>query len=803
MPATARRSSGTKPAHKALARFPSNDTRQTSLPFKWLHGDPRGLIVDLFAGGGGTSMGVKMAFGREPDIAINHSASAIAMHAANHPNTIHYQEDVFAVDPATALAGNPVFILSASPDCRHFSPAKGGALVDRRIRGLIWVVLHWVSLPEWQRPRFIMIENVPAIQSYGPLIGDPDGDYDWRQPDLPKDPGTPDSARAGQYYRQFLRDLASFGYTIDTRVRNAADDGAPTIRTRWWLIARFDGQPIRWPEATYAPRHDASVAAGLVKPWRPVADCIDFNDRGTSIFARKKDLAEKSQDRLAHGVHRYVIGAADPFIVTCNHGGHGFRGQEINSPFLTVTAARDAHGIVTALGTPLSPTMNADQPAAGPAAQIASAAFLQTYYGTKKDGSGAARGQTLHEPARTQSTANRFGFQTVTMAPVSAYFLDRQFGQSKGASVREPGPTVLAGGLGKTALANTFLHPINITSAAFLTKFQQNSVGQDLRDPCHTVMAGALRFGLENVELALLAYMAQHNGNGVIGRSMREPCATIMTKATQQQPVVAFLTQYKGRSVGQPIGNPSTTIETRDTHGLVAHHLLHLKGTATAGFPVDAPAPAIQAQGQHLAGVATHLQPLRPIAGSAAATVTPLDPSKAVPYETALLDAIPPHLHTTVRRVRRLLARVDWRRAAARSGLATQHATDPILMAIATDLAAQHPALPLLSPADVPHLLGLVKLHGVWWQIVDIEMRMLRPRELARIQSFPDDYIIDRGADGRRLTQEQTVEKLGNSVCPFQAAANLRANFPDGLALTVRNPNSFARRKGRSVSAVH
>lgn len=691
MPATARRTRATKPAHTALARVPSNDSRQTSLPFKWLHGDPRGLIVDLFAGGGGTSEGVKMAFGREPDIAINHSASAIAMHAANHPNTIHYQEDVFAVDPATALAGNPVFILTASPDCRHHSAAKGGGLVDRRIRGLIWVVLHWASLPEWQRPRFIMIENVQQIQSYGPLVGDPEGDYDWHQPDVPKEPGKPDAARAGLYYQQFLRELAAFGYTIDTRVRNAADDGAPTIRTRWWLIARFDGQPIRWPEPTHAPRHAPEVAAGAAKSWRPVADCVDFSDRGTSIFGRKKDLAEKSQDRISHGVHRYVIGTADPFIVTLNHSGNGFRGQSLDDSFVTVTAARDAHGLVTALGTPVTSV-----------------------------GSDAT------------------------------------------------------------------------TSAAFLTKFQQNSIGQDLRDPCHTVMAGALRFGLEQVEMTQLAYMAQHNGNGVIGRSMHEPCATIMTKATQQQPVVAFLTQYKGRSVGQTLASPSTTVETRDTHGVVAHHLLHLKGTATSGFSVASPAPAIQAQGQHLADVATHLQPLQtPAAYGALFDTRPsvtLDQSKTVPYETALFDCIPTDLHIAVRRVRRLLARVDWRRAAARSGLASQHAADPVLNNIAADLAAQYPIHPPDVPADLPHLLGLVKLAGMWWQIVDIEMRMLRPRELARIQSFPDTYEIHRGADGRRLTQEETVEKIGNSVCPLQAAANLRANFPNGLAPVVHSP---------------
>jgi len=246
-----------------------------------------GLIVDLFAGGGGASEGIRMALGRCPDVAINHDADAIAMHEANHPSTRHYHEDIFAVSPREATNGRPVSLLWASPSCTHFSRAKGGKPLNEQLRSLAWVVVDWAREV---RPAVICLENVAEFQTWGPLLED----------------GTVDRARAGETFREFVSALVDLGYRVEWRVLNAADFGAPTSRRRLFLIARCDGLSLAWP----APTH----GQGLL-PVRTAAECIDWKLPVPSIFGRTRPLAEKTLARIEAGLQRYVFDAEKPFLV--------------------------------------------------------------------------------------------------------------------------------------------------------------------------------------------------------------------------------------------------------------------------------------------------------------------------------------------------------------------------------------------------------------------------------------------------------------------------------------------------------
>lgn len=316
------------------------------------------LFVDNFAGGGGASTGIEMAIGRSVDIAINHDPDAIAMHKANHPASKHYCEDVWQVDPVEACAGNPVALAWFSPDCKHFSRAKGGKPVDKNIRGLAWVAIKWAYTV---RPKVLMLENVPEIQTWGPLGND----------------GKPIKERAGETFMGFILALTGgipawhpayqemcdalsieptsemaqklqkgLGYKVQHRTLKSCDYGAPTTRTRFYLIARCDGRPIVWAEPTHAPKDSEAVKLGLKLPYRTAAECIDWSIPAQSIFERKKPLAENTMRRIARGIQKFVIDNPEPFIVTVNHSGEGFRGQSTDEPLGTITA-KNGYGVVT------------------------------------------------------------------------------------------------------------------------------------------------------------------------------------------------------------------------------------------------------------------------------------------------------------------------------------------------------------------------------------------------------------------------------------------------------------------------
>lgn len=276
------------------------------------------LVVDLFAGGGGASTGIEQAIGRHVDIAINHAADAVALHQANHPQTQHFVSDVFEVDPLVVADGRPVGLLWASPDCKHFSKAKGGKPVNKNIRSLAWVVVKWAKLV---RPRVICLENVEEFQTWGPLLKN----------------GRPCPDRKGRTFARWKQSLEALGYKVEHRELRACDYGAPTIRKRLFLVARCDGMPIVWPAPTHAEK--PAKGSGL-KPWRTAAECIDWSLPCPSIFERERPLADATLRRIAHGVMRYVVNAAEPYVVRIGHTGHGDSGKvrSVREPVSTITS---------------------------------------------------------------------------------------------------------------------------------------------------------------------------------------------------------------------------------------------------------------------------------------------------------------------------------------------------------------------------------------------------------------------------------------------------------------------------------
>ena len=295
------------------------------------------LIVDNFAGGGGASTGIEIATGRSVDIAINHDPKAIAQHRANHPSTKHYCESVWDVDPVKACGGHPVAMAWFSPDCKHFSKAKGGKPKDKNIRGLAWVALRWAGKV---RPRVIMLENVEEFKTWGPL----------------NRRHHPIKSKQGDTFRKFVHQLEDLGYTVSHRELVAADYGAPTMRKRFFLIARCDGKPIIWPEPTHAPKDSPEVAAGRKKPYVGAYTQIDLSLPCPSIFDTKEEiwkkygiraqrpLAEKTMKRIARGLKKFVLENPEPFIVTVNHGGER-EPRDITDPMPTITG-KHGFGIV-------------------------------------------------------------------------------------------------------------------------------------------------------------------------------------------------------------------------------------------------------------------------------------------------------------------------------------------------------------------------------------------------------------------------------------------------------------------------
>lgn len=517
----------------------------------------REIIVDNFAGGGGASTGIEMAIGRSVDIAINHDPNAVAMHTTNHPDTLHYCESVFDIHPRAATAGRPVGLAWFSPDCRHFSKAKGAKPVEKSIRGLAWIVIRWALDVG---PRVMMLENVEEFRTWGPLLA----------PEM-----RPDPARAGETFRAFVgmlttgvpeehpalveccdflsmstaseqaqRLVSGLSYDVDFRELRACDYGAPTIRKRFFMVMRRDGQPIVWPEASHGDPKSPAVLAGKLAPWRTAAECIDWSIPAPSIFDRKRPLAENTLKRIARGIQRFVIDSAQPFIVKCNHtttrGTYDyFRGQSLAEPLQTITKT---HGYAVAVphltkfrtgatGQPVTepvPTVTAGtstRPGGNGHAlglvEAALAPFIAGAGGPKY----SAKPRSAEQPMHTLCNTNH----ACVIAPVIA----RQFGASVGHRADEPSATVTAGGGGKSQLVSAFLakhyggnytgpgvrmdepfhsvttldHHAAVTS--HLIKLRGTNIGQPTDTPLQTVTAGGTHFGEVSTSLAVDGYDEQ------------------------------------------------------------------------------------------------------------------------------------------------------------------------------------------------------------------------------------------------------------------------------------------------------
>lgn len=409
------------------------------------------LIVDNFAGGGGASTGIEMATGVSVDIAINHDPEAIRMHKTNHPTTKHYCEDVWKVDPVEACNGHPVGLVWCSPDCKHFSKAKGSQPKSNFIRGLAWVACRWAGLV---RPRVIMLENVEEFKTWGPL----------------NRRHHPIKSKQGETFRKFVRQLEELGYVVEFRELVAADYGAPTTRKRFFMIARCDGKPIVWPEPTHAPAESEAVKKGVLKPYVGAYTQLDFSLPCPSIFDTSerimekygiravRPLAQKTMDRIARGIKKFIIDNPDPFIVEniapviekAYGGNYTGSGSEVSDPLNTITAV-DHNRLVAAT-------------------------LIQYHSETSHK---EVRGQAIKGPIMTVDGSNRYGLVTS--------FLSKFYKSGIGQDEREPLHTVTtsAGHFGEVRV--------------FLIKYYSNGTANDIQKPLDAITTHD-RFGLVTIK---------------------------------------------------------------------------------------------------------------------------------------------------------------------------------------------------------------------------------------------------------------------------------------------------------------
>ena len=587
-----------------------------------IHGE---LLVDNFSGGGGTSTGIELATGYSVDIAINHDPEAIRMHKTNHPYTKHYCEDVWQVDPVAACKGHPVGLAWFSPDCKHFSKAKGGKPKDKFIRGLAWVACRWAGLV---RPRVIMLENVEEFKTWGPLNR---GHH-------------PIKAKQGKTFEKFVQQLTDLGYEVQFKELVAADYGAPTMRKRFFMIARCDGKPIVWPEHTHAPADSEAVKAGLLKPYVGAYTQLDFSLPCPSIFDTAEEikekygiravrpLAPKTMERIARGLKKFVLENPEPFIIQCNHGGER-KPNDIREPMPTITG-KHGYGIV-------EPYM----------VQIGQTGFA------------ADRSKDVREPLTTIVSKNEHCLIEPKLAPYMG--------------------------------TNTTNHP-----------------GGNCKEPIHTITTG-------NQQCLITPTLIQYSetrDNSITGQHFKDPIMSV-DEANRRERETAFLHKYYDggyKGAGESMEKPLPTVTSWDHNSVVTANLIQMNNHCD-GRDVRDPIPTITAGDGHFGEVRAFL----------------------IKYY----------------------------------GQGTGQ-----------DIKAP------LDTVTAQDRFGLVTINGTDYQIVDIGLRMLEPRELYGCQGFPDDYIIDHDYTGKTYPRSEQVRRCGNAVCPPIPAALVRANLPD-LCVAKRTPN--------------
>lgn len=655
------------------------------------------IVVDSFAGGGGASLGIAQALGREPDVAINHDAAAIAMHAANHAGTKHFTEDIWKVSPFTATKGAPVGLLWSSPDCAHFSRAKGAKPVKKSIRSLAWIVVKWAAEV---RPRVIILENVREFEDYGPLLQAFACKYSgpaemgpltikcgWRgtkQKACPRcgspveaqvlPDGSPvlipDPTRKGLSFKRWVGRIRNLGYEVQWRNLNASDYGAPTHRRRLFLIARCDGRPIVWPAPTHGDpkKLDDTPLFGRLQPWNTAASCIDWSIPCPSIFERKRPLAENTLRRIAMGIKRYVLDNPTPFIVQVNHGGPEFRGQDLGEPLSTVTG-KHGYGVVTPF-------------------------VARCAHGEGHRGNG-------HLPATEPLPTVLASKDYAVVAPLLA-----RIGQTNGngkytQETTEPVTTVTS------KAEHLLVTPVLVGAGGPARAGEPKPVDA----PLGVVMA-------KNSQALVAATMVQTGYTERKGQSPRcldleKPLGTVVD-GQKHAAVTAFLAKHYGGVVGHEVDRPIGTVTAWDHHSVVETKLAPCVMTNTTDHPgasAESPLPTQTTGNHHYLAVANLVR------FNHAALVY----SFLVKYfGTAIGANLIEPMHTATGK--------------DRFGLVT------------------------------------VLVNGEPYVIVDIGMRMLSPRELARAQGFPDSYILT----GSKSNQ---VARIGNSVAPVMAKVLVEANF--------------------------
>ncbi len=610
-----------------LRKFEQHQEEMTLGEVSMINGE---LIVDNFAGGGGASTGIEMATGRCVDIAINHDPEAIRMHKTNHPSTRHYCESVWNVDPVQVCKGHPVALAWFSPDCKHFSKAKGGKPKDKNIRGLAWVALRWAALV---RPRVIVLENVEEFKTWGPLNRS----------------HRPIKKKQGVTFNKFVTQLKDLGYDVEYRELVAADYGTPTMRKRFFLIARSDGKPIVWPEPTHGPADSEAVKSGRLKPYVGAHTQIDFSLPCPSIFDTAEDikekygikavrpLAHKTMERIARGLKKFVLDNAKPYIVPIGYGerkGQAPRVHDVEEPLPTIVGSGKHY-------------------------------LCEPY---------------IVQIGQTGFTADR----------------------SK--EVREPLTTIVA--KNEHCL-------VEVKTAPYIMCNNANNVGANAENPLPTITTGNRNFV---VAPTLIQYHSETAENEVRGQNLEEPIMTV-DSSNRYGLVCSFISKYyagETRSDASGLKQPLHTITARQGHALCAANLIQMNNHCD-GRDITKPIPTIAAGAGHFAEVRAFLIKYY-------GNVTGQDIKKP-------LDTITSH-----------------------------------------------------------DRFGLVTIHGVDYQIVDIGMRMLEPKELYGCQGFPEDYIIDHDYTGKSYKRVEQVKRCGNAVCPPVAAALVKANLPE-CCVGKRMPN--------------
>ena len=458
------------------------------------------LFVDNFAGGGGASTGIELATGYSVDIAINHDPEAIRMHKANHPNTKHYCENVWAVDPVKACGGHPVALAWFSPDCKHFSKAKGGKPKDKNIRGLAWVACRWAGLV---RPNVIMLENVEEFKTWGPL----------------NRRHHPIKSKQGKTFEKFVQQLTDLGYDVEFRELVAADYGAPTMRKRFFMIARCDGKPIVWPEPTHAPADSEKVKAGLLKPYVGAYTQIDFSRPCPSIFDTSEEikekygiranrpLAPKTMERIARGMKKFVLDNPEPFIIQCNHAGER-KPQDIKEPMPTITG-KHGYGIVEPTLAPYMGTNTTNHPGGnckdpihtittGNQQCLISPTLIQYHSETTQKG---VRGQTIKAPILTVDGSNRYGL-------VQSFL--KQCTDEKKKEI-------------PTAKDSLKTDSDDLLQSSCLIQMNNHCDSKNIKDPIPTTTAGDGHFG------EVRAFLIKYYGQGT-GQSVKDPLDTVTSR---------------------------------------------------------------------------------------------------------------------------------------------------------------------------------------------------------------------------------------------------------------------------------